>query len=148
MRDDRARLLDIQEAIERIERYTARGRAAFEQDELIQTWVVHHIQIIGEASRTISADFRAQHPEVPWTEIIGMKSSRFNVQGWQNRPDLWDVDRPIAGRNSGRVWPVDRARSRGHPCCQQVLRANGDSFGAPDRTGRDRSAATTNFGRT
>jgi len=74
MRDDRARLLDIQEAIERIERYTARGRAAFEQDELIQTWVLHHIQIIGEASRTISADFRAQHPEVPWIEIIGMRN--------------------------------------------------------------------------
>ena len=109
MRDDRARLLDIQEAIERIERYTARGRAAFEQDELIQTWVVHHIQIIGEASRTISADFRAQHPEVPWTEIIGMKSSRFNVQGWQSRPGLWDADRPIAGRDSSRVWPVDQA---------------------------------------
>jgi len=74
MRDDRARLLDIQEAIERIERYTARGRAAFEQDELIQNWVVHHIQIIGEASRAISADFRAQHPKVPWTEIIGMRN--------------------------------------------------------------------------
>ena len=74
MRDDRARLLDIQEAIERIERYTARGRTAFEQDELIQTWVVHHIQIIGEASRAISADFRAQYPKVPWTEIVGMRN--------------------------------------------------------------------------
>lgn len=30
MRDDRERLLDIQEAIERIERYTVRGRAGFE----------------------------------------------------------------------------------------------------------------------
>jgi len=37
MRDDRERLLDIQEAVERIERYAARGREAFEQDELIQT---------------------------------------------------------------------------------------------------------------
>ena len=74
MRDDRAPLLDIQEAIERIERYTARGRMIFEQDELVQTWVVHHIQIIGEASRAISADFRAQHPEVPWTEIVGMRN--------------------------------------------------------------------------
>lgn len=30
MRDDRERLLDIQEAIERIEKYSARGRDAFE----------------------------------------------------------------------------------------------------------------------
>lgn len=47
MRDLRERLLDILEAIERIEKYTIRGRDAFEQDELIQTWIVHHLQIIG-----------------------------------------------------------------------------------------------------
>jgi hypothetical protein len=37
MRDDRERLLDIVEAIERIEKYTARGRPAFDESELIQT---------------------------------------------------------------------------------------------------------------
>ena len=40
MRDDRERLLDILEAIERIEKYTSKGREVFEEDELIQTWVV------------------------------------------------------------------------------------------------------------
>ena len=54
MRDDRVYLLDILEAIERIEKYTAQGREAFEADELIQPWVVHHIQIIGEATRKLS----------------------------------------------------------------------------------------------
>ena len=49
MRSDRERLLDVIEAIERIEKYTAQGREAFERDELVQTWVVHHLQIIGEA---------------------------------------------------------------------------------------------------
>jgi uncharacterized protein with HEPN domain len=51
MRDDRERLLDILEAIERIEKYTSKGREVFEDDELIQTWVVHHLEIIGEATR-------------------------------------------------------------------------------------------------
>jgi uncharacterized protein with HEPN domain len=32
MRDPRERLLDILEAIERIERYASRGKAAFEHD--------------------------------------------------------------------------------------------------------------------
>jgi uncharacterized protein with HEPN domain len=36
VRSDRERLLDIQEAIERIERYTVQGRSAFDRDELIQ----------------------------------------------------------------------------------------------------------------
>ena len=41
MRNDRERLLDITQAIERIEKYAQRGRAAFESDELVQTWVLH-----------------------------------------------------------------------------------------------------------
>lgn len=34
MRSDRERLIDMLEAIEKIERYTPRGRQAFEMDEL------------------------------------------------------------------------------------------------------------------
>lgn len=74
MRDDRERLLDIQEAIERIEKYTVAGRAAFEREELIQTWVIHHLQIIGEAARAFSSDFKQQYPEVPWPQIAGMRN--------------------------------------------------------------------------
>ena len=74
MRDDRVYLLDILEAIERIEKYTAQGREAFEADELIQTWVVHHIQIIGEATRKLSQGLRTHHSEVPWTQIMAMRN--------------------------------------------------------------------------
>ena len=54
MRNDQLRLRDIEEAILRIEKYTVRGREAFDTDELIQTWMVHH-------------------PEIPWGQIIGMR---------------------------------------------------------------------------
>ena len=74
MRDDRSRLLDIIEAIERIERYAARGREAFDRDELLQTWVVHHIQIVGEAVRKLSDALRSEHSEIPWAEIIGTRN--------------------------------------------------------------------------
>jgi uncharacterized protein with HEPN domain len=40
MRSNRERLLDILEAVERIEKYTVRGKAAFMEDELIQNWMV------------------------------------------------------------------------------------------------------------
>lgn len=53
MRDPRERLLDILDAIGHIERYTKRGRDVFEQDELIQSWVVRHLQVLGEAARAI-----------------------------------------------------------------------------------------------
>ncbi|MBI5480047.1 MAG: DUF86 domain-containing protein [Deltaproteobacteria bacterium] len=74
MRDDRQRLLDVLEAIERIERYTAQGREALERDELVQTWVVHHLQIIGEAAGKLTPELRAAHPEVPWAQIVGTRN--------------------------------------------------------------------------
>ena len=74
MRSDRERLLDIVEAIERIEKYLVKGRQAFEHDELLQTWVVHHIQIIGEAATKLSENFRAAHADVPWAEIVAMRN--------------------------------------------------------------------------
>jgi uncharacterized protein with HEPN domain len=43
MRDPRERLFDMLEAIEKIEQYASKGRAAFEKEELIQTWIVHHL---------------------------------------------------------------------------------------------------------
>lgn len=44
------------------------------QDELIQTWVVHHIQIIGEAARRLSEEARLKHDEIPWPAIIAMRN--------------------------------------------------------------------------
>ena len=74
MRDDRERLLDIREAIERIEKYAGRGRETLAHDELIQTWTVYYLQVIGEAARALSTDFRNQYPAVPWSQIIGMRN--------------------------------------------------------------------------
>ena len=35
--------------------------------------MVRHLQVIGEAARTLSQTFREQHSEVPWASIIGMR---------------------------------------------------------------------------
>ena len=74
MRSERERLLDILEAIERIEKYAIQGKEAFEEDELIQNWMVNHITMIGEACRSLPDDFQARHAEIPWADIIGMRN--------------------------------------------------------------------------
>ena len=74
MRSDREKLLDMLEAIQRIEKYAVQGQKVFEENELIQTWFIQHLQIIGEASRALSTHLREQHPEIPWSQIIGMRN--------------------------------------------------------------------------
>lgn len=73
MRSDRERLLDIQEAIGKIERYIPRGKTAFTGDELFQVWVVRHLQIIGEAASRVSIETQNQYPDIPWKKMIGMR---------------------------------------------------------------------------
>jgi uncharacterized protein with HEPN domain len=74
VRDDREKLRDILEAIERINRYAVQGRQNFEENELIQVWMIQHLQIIGEACRSLSSDTRNCNPELPWSGIIGMRN--------------------------------------------------------------------------
>jgi len=74
MRDERERIIDILEAIERIEKYATSGRDAFEREELIQVWMVHHLQMIGEAARSFPETFREKHNKIPWSNIIGMRN--------------------------------------------------------------------------
>ena len=74
MRDDDERFRDILEATECIEKYASRGREAFDADELIQTWVLHHLRIVGEAVRAISPTTKEISDEVPWSKIIGMRN--------------------------------------------------------------------------
>ena len=62
MRDDRLRLLDILDAIAQIEAHAKRGRNVFDEDPLVRTWILYHLQIGGEACRGLSEPFRCAHP--------------------------------------------------------------------------------------
>ena len=74
MRDDQERLLDVLDAVARVERRVGDNRQRFMEDELLQVWAVHHIQIIGEACARLSPEIRKRHEEVPWTDVIAMRN--------------------------------------------------------------------------
>ncbi|MGH3786856.1 MAG: HepT-like ribonuclease domain-containing protein [Pseudonocardiaceae bacterium] len=74
MRGDAERLADMLEAAEKIERQALLGRARFDRDEIVQLALVHLVQIIGEAAARVSGELRAKHPEIPWSQIVGMRN--------------------------------------------------------------------------
>lgn len=91
MRDPKARLQDILDAIEAIEEYVGQGRNASEHDQLVQTWFVRHLQIIGEAARTLPQNVRDRAPSVPWTYIIGMRHILVHHYFGIDLSVIWDV---------------------------------------------------------
>lgn len=91
MRDGRERVLDMLEAVERIERYASRGRQEFDRDDLLQVWVLHHLQIVGEASAALPADIREAAPEIPWAKMVGMRNILVHHYFEIDRDVVWAV---------------------------------------------------------
>jgi uncharacterized protein with HEPN domain len=74
MRTDSERLADILDAVQRIRRHVKAGdRQRFREDEVPQSAVLRWFEIIGDASRGLSDQFRQGHQQVPWREISGMR---------------------------------------------------------------------------
>lgn len=91
MRSDRERLLDILDAITKIEKYSARGRDEFERNELIQTWVVHQLQIIGEAASKISEAMQSAHSEILWANIVAMRNIIVHEYFGIDQDEVWST---------------------------------------------------------
>jgi len=90
-RDD-AYMLDMLLAARKVQSYTRNvNLERFRDDDLIQNAVMHQIQIIGEAARKISRQYKDAHPEIPWQMIIGMRN-RLVHEYFDIIPErVWDV---------------------------------------------------------
>jgi len=73
-RGDADLVADILEAAFRIGEYI-RGMTfgEFENDMKTQDAVVRNIEIVGEAVKRLSSEFKRRHPEVPWRQMAGMR---------------------------------------------------------------------------
>ncbi|OFX17705.1 MAG: nucleotidyltransferase [Armatimonadetes bacterium RBG_16_58_9] len=91
MRDDRERLLDILEAIEKIEERTMGDKELFQRDEMVQVWVLYHVQIIGEAAGRISESLRNRYRHVPWPDVVAMRNLIAHHYFGVDLDQIWDA---------------------------------------------------------
>ena len=66
IRDQRLRLRDLLDAADKILERMAEGQEGFYANEMLQVWVVHHLEVIGEAAARVAVDTKQAHPEVDW----------------------------------------------------------------------------------
>ena len=51
-----------------------RSRAELELDELRMLALARTLEVMGEAARRLGPEFHANHPEIPWAGIIGLRN--------------------------------------------------------------------------
>jgi len=98
MKDDSIYIEHIIVSIERILFYIAEiDRSSFLKDLKTQDAVVRQLEIIGEATKKISFDFREKYPNIPWLDMAGMRDRLIH--------DYIDVDFEIVWKTASENIP-------------------------------------------
>lgn len=72
-RTDEQRAADILDAADEIAAVVKDGRQVWDADRLRQLAVERLLEIIGESANALSDEYRARYPDVPWSDVIGLR---------------------------------------------------------------------------
>ena len=106
MTRDRVYLLHIKEAITKVERFTAAGRAEFLASELVQDAVLRNLHTMSESTQRLSQELRDAHPEVDWTGISRFRNVVVHDYLGLDIEEVWSIiekDLPELGRQIQRI---------------------------------------------
>ena len=63
----------------------------FKQNPLIQKAIIRSLEIIGEATKNISREYRDEHPEIPWKTMAGLRDRLIHAYFSINITQVWEV---------------------------------------------------------
>ena len=66
-------------------------KSALANNEEKQSAILYQVIVMGEATKRLSLEFRAQHPEIPWKDITGMRDILAHQYDRVNLNTLWDL---------------------------------------------------------
>jgi len=91
VKDDRLYLIHIGECIDRIERYTAEGKAFFLRDEKTQDAVLRKLQTLAESTQRLSDKAKERRPQIDWRAIAGFRNVLVHDYLGLNMARVWEI---------------------------------------------------------
>ena len=85
-------IIYIRDAIKSILKYTKDlNKKGFNSKEIIQDAVIRKIEIIGEAAKNVSLNFRELYSDIPWKKIVGMRDKLIHGYFNVDVERVWNV---------------------------------------------------------
>jgi uncharacterized protein with HEPN domain len=97
MRESQLLLSDILQAAEDIRFFTKEiSREDFAADEKTRSAVLYKFAVMGEATKLLPDDVRAQYPDIPWRSIAGLRDKVIHGYIGVDYQLLWEtIDKKI-----------------------------------------------------
>ena len=90
--EDEALLRDMLEHARRaVGAVAEKDRSDLESDLILAAALERFLEVIGEAASKVSASTRAEAPNIPWREIIGMRNRLVHGYAAVDHDIVWDV---------------------------------------------------------
>lgn len=87
-------LWDILDAAKAIKAFTKdKSLDEFIQDEILQAAVERKLEIIGEAARNISKNFKRKYSKLPWHQLVGQRNFIVHEYGRVDHHIIWRIVR-------------------------------------------------------
>ncbi len=90
-RSNEQRLDDIRRMCEVAAQVAARGRSAFDGDELLRLALERALEIAGEAATQLSNTARAEYPDVAWRELVAVRVLLAHAYHRADPDQLWSI---------------------------------------------------------
>ena len=90
---DREALGDILGVLDRALGFPITNLQTLEETDYLQDAVVRCLEVIGEATKRLSQDFRDRHPEVPWRAMAGMRDLLIHAYDRVDLEEVWEAYR-------------------------------------------------------
>lgn len=85
-------LTDIIQAANEIQSFV-RGvdKEQFDNSSLIQSAVIRQLEVIGEATKRLSDEFRNTHAGIPWKKMAGMRDIMIHAYDHVDMDEVWNA---------------------------------------------------------
>jgi uncharacterized protein with HEPN domain len=58
---------------------------------MCQSAIIRQLEIIGEATKHLSAAFRGNHPDIPWQKMAGMRDILIHAYDAVDLDEVWNA---------------------------------------------------------